>query len=207
MSDVETHTGLLRKINIGNITINEWKREVLSKYVDVDKLTDENIDELWWNNDLYNKYFIKNHDVYEFLEHDEFTSGEYADIWYRYPNGDIRFLTQFYTGGCDLDEAINYAIDNDSILNIKYKIRVDYCETPVPEYLLDKFSSYSDIYLSGTKMFLGYKATYINDNKEYYYVRLNAEQEEYDIYNTEEEMLNALEKLFNDKNICWRFFK
>lgn len=191
MSEVKTYSGILKKVHLYK-PLNEWRQNIVDKYGE---------------EYLYNKYFINDkYGVYEFIELDEFDEYEYAELWYKIPNTDeIRFLTQFYTGATCLDEEIEDALRSGKILTKENKISVTYCPTPPPIYMKNKYSTYDEIYLSGTKMFLGYKATSKDDNKERYYICLNNEDKP-EVYDDEKTMLTDLTKIFNNKNFSWRYY-
>lgn len=191
MSEVKTYSGILKKVHFYK-PLKEWRQNILDKYGE---------------EYLYNKYFISDkYGVYEFVELDEFYDGEYAELWYKIPNTDeIRFLTQFYTGDSYLDDEIEEAFRSGKILTKENKISVTYCATPPPIHMPNKYSTYDEIYLSGTKMFLGYKATLKDDNKERYYICLNNEDKP-EVYTNEEEMITDLTRIFNNKNFSWRYY-
>ena len=192
MSEVKTYSGILKKVHLNDKPLNEWKQNILDKYGE---------------EYLYTNYFISDkYGVYEYIELDEFYDGEYPELWYKIPNTDeIRFLTQFYTGDSYLDDEIEEAFRSGKILTKENKISVTYCSTSVPIHMKNKYSKYVEIYLSGTKMFLGYKATLKNNAEEKYYICLNNEDTP-EVYTNEEEMLTDLTRIFNNKNFSWRYY-
>lgn len=192
MSEVKTYFGILKEVELNNKPLKEWRQNILDKYGE---------------DYLYNNYFISDkYGVYEFIERDEFDEYEYPELWYKIPNTDeIRFLTQFYTGATCLEEEIENAFRSGKILTKENKISVTYCATPPPIHIAHKYSTYDEIYLSGTKMFLGYKATSKDDNKERYYICLsNTDTPE--VYDDKETMLTDLTRIFNNNNFSWRYY-
>lgn len=119
MSYTELHTGTLHMLPIeGEEQVKEYlkqqliennpdKKEEYSQLYDWDDIYDE----LYFN-DLNRKFYWdrKKWKVYEILHHKEYGDEEYIDEWERQPNGDIKFITQFYNGGCCFEEAIDYGI-------------------------------------------------------------------------------------------------
>lgn len=120
MSYTELHTGILHLVPIeGEEQVKEYLKQQLienkpdktEEYSQLDDW-DDICDELYYN-DLNRKFYWdrKKWKVYEILHHKEYSDEEYIDEWERQPNGDIKFITQFYNGGCCFEEAIDYGIE------------------------------------------------------------------------------------------------
>lgn len=120
MSYTELHTGTLHMLPIEgeeNVKIflkqqliekNPDKKEEYSQLDDWDDI----FDELYYADINDNFYWDrKKWKIYEILNHKEYDDEEYIDEWEAQPNGDIKFITQFYNGGCCLDEVIEYGIE------------------------------------------------------------------------------------------------
>lgn len=121
MSYTELHTGILHKLPIeGEENIKEFfKQKLIEKnpnkqkeYSQLDDL-DYIFDELYYA-DIVDNYYCnrKQFKLYEIINHKNYDDAKYIDEWEMQPNGDIKFITQFYNGGCCLDEAIEYALEN-----------------------------------------------------------------------------------------------
>lgn len=119
MSYTELHTGTLHMMPVeGEEKVKEYLKQQLiennpdkkEEYSQLDDW-DDIYDELYFN-DLNRKFYWdrKKWKVYEILNHKEYSDEECIDEWERQPNGDIKFITQFYNGGCCFEEAIDYGI-------------------------------------------------------------------------------------------------
>lgn len=121
MSYTELHTGTLHMLPIeGEEHVKEFlKQQLIEKnpdkkeeYSQLDKW-DDIFDEIYYA-DINDNYYWdrKKWKLYEILNHKEYSDEEYIDEWEKQPNGDIKFITQFYNGGCGLDEVIEYGIES-----------------------------------------------------------------------------------------------
>lgn len=120
MSYTELHTGTLHMLPIeGEEQVKDFLKQKLieknpNKQEEYSKLDDwdDIFDELFYADMNGNFYWDrKTWKVWEILNHKEYSDEEYIDEWEKQPNGDIRFIVQFYNGGCCLDEAIQYGIN------------------------------------------------------------------------------------------------
>ena len=121
MSYTELHTGTLHMLPVeGEEHVKEFlKQQLIEKnpdkkeeYSQLDDW-DDIFDELYYA-DINDNYYWdrKKWKIYEIINHKEYSDEEYIDEWEKQPNGDIKFITQFYNGGCVLDEVIEYGIES-----------------------------------------------------------------------------------------------
>lgn len=106
MSNVELHTGILRKVDIGNLTPEEWckkwlesnKQQVL-QYETPEKAFDRVTDYT---------YLITDSSIYEIndINHGD----DYAYYMNKNEDGTYSYVMQFYNGGACLDEVLRDAI-------------------------------------------------------------------------------------------------
>lgn len=115
MSCTELHTGTLHKLPINTeegiktylknqlITKKPEKKEEILVLDDLQDIYDE----LYYA-DIHNDYYINYHkmEIYKIIDHKSYDDDDYIDDWEQLPDGDIKFITQFYNGGCCLDEVI-----------------------------------------------------------------------------------------------------
>ena len=113
MSDMESHIGKLRKVDIPeNYSIEDWCRE---KCEDngvpsmLPELYDSWQETLKYHLDFYETYFFINGEVWEVFEHTELVDD---DMFIMEPNedGTISFTMRFYNGGTCLSECIEEGI-------------------------------------------------------------------------------------------------
>lgn len=104
MSEVELHTGILKKINTKGLSPENWCRE---QVLLIDPMREKYDFEKWsailgeYNN--IGKYLVTATDVYEIYdtEHDS----DFVDI-HKNSNGTHSCVTQFYNGGTYLQEML-----------------------------------------------------------------------------------------------------
>ncbi len=103
MSYTEFHTGKLKKVDLGELSLLEFC-EAKCKEAGVNEICSYNDDwieqfrdTLWYGNK--EKYFIHGEDVYELIEHEEMEDDGYFMKMKENPDGTISFISQFYNGG------------------------------------------------------------------------------------------------------------
>lgn len=116
MSETVQYRGKLRLVPKlhKNETLNEQCERIL-------KQANKTKDDLYYYegdfvwavyDELYDKYVIVSHDVYEIIEKESFDVE--SDIFYATQNldGTIDYHVMYYNGGCSFNEAIDEAIRN-----------------------------------------------------------------------------------------------
>lgn len=119
MSCTELHTGTLHMLPIeGEEQVKDFLKQKLieknpNKQEEYSKLDDwdDIFDELYYA-DINENFYLDREKwkVWEILNHKGYSDEDYIDEWEKQPNGDIKFITQFYNGGCCFDEAIQYGL-------------------------------------------------------------------------------------------------
>lgn len=119
MSYTELHTGTLHMLPIeGEEQVKDFLKQKLieknpNKQEEYSKLDDwdDIFDELYYA-DINKNFYLDREKwkVWEILNHKEYSDEDYIDEWEKQPNGDIKFITQFYNGCCCFDEAIQYGL-------------------------------------------------------------------------------------------------
>ena len=112
MSEVEFHTGRLRKIAIHSTT-EEWCQSAcqLNGIKEMSSYNKTWVDEFKDNDVLGKKYFIHNESIYEVLEHLQSDEENYFMRLINNADGTITFIGQFYNGGTCFDEMLEEALD------------------------------------------------------------------------------------------------
>jgi len=118
MSYTETHFGKLRKVELGDQTIEQWSK---SKCNEIGETELASYYESWQEkltdcSEFYKKIFIVDDQVWEVIEHIESGDGDDINIMIPNEDGTITFVQQFYNGGTYLGECIE-----DGIKNLKLK--------------------------------------------------------------------------------------
>jgi hypothetical protein len=111
MSQTEIHVGKLRKVDTGNLTVEEWcenkckeqGRNEISSYNN--SWTEE------FRSTSHEKYFFTESEIWEAFEHIEGDDGD--DIYHMQKNedGTISFVMRFYNGGTCLTECIEEGLE------------------------------------------------------------------------------------------------
>lgn len=113
MSYSETHIGTLVPITANECDdIIRYMRQKLGKdSIDFANDTDEDIIDEFME-EYYEKYYYDKSKciLYRIDNHKELGEDEDLDIWELQEDNSIKFITQFYNGGCCLDEAIEYGL-------------------------------------------------------------------------------------------------
>jgi hypothetical protein len=110
MSHTETHFGKLRKVNLGEQTIEQWCE---SKCRENGTNEIESYHDNWveqFRDDYYKKYFIVKDEIWEAYDHIE-SDREDVDVMIPQPDGSIMFVMQFYNGGTCLSEMIEEGLE------------------------------------------------------------------------------------------------
>lgn len=226
MSEVEVHTGKLKKLSIEGKTINEKIYNLLKKYNcktsininDIDSSSNELSDKLmedFYDSKLYDedKFFISKYSksIYELIDHFEYESGD--DIFYhnKDENDNINFVLSFYNGGTCLGEMLDEIIKEtennkkENSNNIDIHTPIYYKSEEVPESLKNEYDEYYTIYYHNTKMKLGiclkYKGKY-----EYQYGLKLYHADDTIWYDSEKEFHEELDKIFMNENLMWRIY-
>jgi len=104
MSSTETHFGKLKKVETDSI--EGWCKEKCFKK-GVVELSSYNKD---WQEQLldedYESVFIVNGEIWETIEHTEYSEDDDLCIFTKNEDGTVTFATQFYNGGTCLSEII-----------------------------------------------------------------------------------------------------
>lgn len=104
MSEIELHTGILKKVNTKGLSPEDWCRE---QVLFIDPMREKYDFEKWSSileeYDNIGKYLVTATDVYEIYDtkHD----GDFVDI-HKNSNGTYSYRTQFYNGGTYLQEML-----------------------------------------------------------------------------------------------------
>lgn len=103
MSCYETHRGILRKVNTNGLTAEEFLKTLIKEdYSDY-----ENIYDLLYSYDLYDKYIYINGTLYEWINHIcKFDEEESFCELTPLEDNTIQVFAQFYNGGCCLEEIL-----------------------------------------------------------------------------------------------------
>ena len=143
MSCYETHKGVLKKVDTDNV------RQYLFDLTRNHEFLDENqsLLEVFYDSELGNKYIIIKNDLYEWLSH-ECKYDEEDDVCSLKENQDktISIHAQFYNGGKDLNEVLNFEWDKldkskelptDKLINLACKW-LDYHQSNYIEHFKSK---------------------------------------------------------------------
>ena len=105
MSYTETHVGKLRKVDLGELTKEQWFESKCKEHdiTEISSYNDTWEDEFWGK--FYRKYFIYNDEIWEAFDHTK-SDDEYMAVMIPQPDGTIIFAMQFYNGGTCLSEMI-----------------------------------------------------------------------------------------------------
>ena len=111
MSTTEVHSGKLKKIELGEKSLEDFSKEVCeSKGIMQIPAYNSN----WLStmiDSIEGKYFCHNGTLYEFVDHVESDDEEYFMKLNKNPDGTIGFFGQFYNGGTCLEEMLEEAFD------------------------------------------------------------------------------------------------
>lgn len=220
MSEVEVHTGKLKKVNVEGKTLNEKIYNLLKKHncsttvkledINSDNLSEELMDN-YYDSKLYDedRYFISklNNNIYEVVDHFESESSDDIFFFHKDENNDINFVLSFYNGGTCFGEMIDEILKTNTNENtINLSTPLDYKSEEVPDELKDEYDEYFIIYYHNTKMRLGiclkYKGKY-----EYKYGLKLYHADDTIWYDTEKEFHDELDKIFLNENLMWRIYE
>jgi len=114
MSDYETHKG---KLIPTELTKEEVVKDFLDNYSgdwkwvlklrEEDKLSDEDIDEMFYDIEKYSEI---NGKIY-IIENERFRDDDLFQMKQN-PDGSLEYLVRYYNGGCCFEEALEYAAEN-----------------------------------------------------------------------------------------------
>lgn len=112
MSDYESHIGKLRKVNLQEKTREEFFKEKCEEadYTEM-KGSDWQDTALSYVDDVYEKYFVVNDEVWELFDHMQPDSWDGIHIVDN-KDGTYSFSTTFYNGGTYLNEVLEEAISD-----------------------------------------------------------------------------------------------
>lgn len=106
MSETVTYAGKMKEIELLDNTLLDTVKALAVVFGDADysKLGDD-IHEILCDH-LEDKYELVGDKLFKMVSLKRFTDGEEINMGSRNPDGTIDFLTQFYNGGCCLNEAL-----------------------------------------------------------------------------------------------------
>ena len=113
MSEVELHTGILKKVDTQGLTVDEWIKEWVNNYLD--STTDSyysrhrNDPDFDYKNAFYDLswpdlYIVTGDKI--FKAYDDLHESDFICDVSKLPNGDYAYITQFYNGGTCLTEVL-----------------------------------------------------------------------------------------------------
>jgi hypothetical protein len=107
MSQTETHFGKLRKVELGDETIEQWCKARCNEIeiTEIATYHDSWEEEMRYSTKYNEKYFFVDGEVWEAVEHIE-SQDDDIDIMIPNEDGTVTFVLQFYNGGTCLDECI-----------------------------------------------------------------------------------------------------
>ena len=110
MRQEEIHIGKLKKVDLGNKSVEEWckNRCNLEGITELRSYNNNWTEE--FRDTFYEKYFFAKGQIFEAFDHKEF---DYKDIYYLKDNGDgtFDFVMKFYNGGTCLSECIEEELE------------------------------------------------------------------------------------------------
>lgn len=108
MSETVKYVGTIREVSHGaNETIEEIAQRLLGE--ERESGYDSWLEQL--QDKRYDEFVVRNGVLYEINATQDDDDSDIFEMT-KEQNGDLRFVVQFYNGGCSLDEAIGYAFDN-----------------------------------------------------------------------------------------------
>ena len=104
MSEIELHTGILKKVNTKGLSPEDWCRE---QVLFIDPMREKYDFEKWSmileEYDNIGKYLVTATDVYEICDTE--LDSDFCDI-HKNSDGTYSYVTQFYNGGTYLQEML-----------------------------------------------------------------------------------------------------
>ena len=108
MSYTELHTGKLIKVDLGDLTLEEYcEKQCKENDKPLSSFNKDYTEQ--FRDSFYEKFIILNDELYEFLEHEEHEDENYFMKLYPNQDGTISFIGQFYNGGTCLSEMLEDA--------------------------------------------------------------------------------------------------
>lgn len=107
MSHTETHFGKLKRVEIGDLNVEEWCKERCNEIGinEIEPFNNSWEEELRDNYVLGKKYHFIKKTIWEIFDHTE-SEGDYINMMIPNSDGTFTFCMQFYNGGTCLSEMI-----------------------------------------------------------------------------------------------------
>jgi hypothetical protein len=112
MSQIEIHVGKLKKVELGEQTIEQFCYEKFRETDKDDLPKAYDSFEEWLLSEYYDEFIKANGVLYEILNHKGFDEGDDINQYFPQPDGTIDFVTMFYNGGTCLSEMLEEGLDN-----------------------------------------------------------------------------------------------
>ena len=109
MSDVQTHIGKVKKLNLNGKTVEEFCKE----YCEKENISYNDYFFEYFKEHLFEKYIVTENSIFEIIKDER--QKDYCNISYiseKNDNDEYEFVMQFYDGGTCLSEMLEHALKN-----------------------------------------------------------------------------------------------